>query len=393
MGPLEARAALAPVQASLFSNTWPDGHPVQRASSPPRERTVVEGNIVEHPIWKLSNRQARPKRIMVDKETGKVLTDPQSGKPREYVDPEDYTEVIDLGPDPTDLRKRRQLVIKADIHAGFPTVHAFRVLVVIVEKAHALGYASQKVPITPTQIANGLGLEAPGGKDYESIYNSLDALENVQLCFVDTYYDVTVKSVHPGRRTERLVKKSVFKLGGPGRARAPRRDAGEDGPASAVIPNYPQQETLGDALEPEDYVELGDGLWRSLTAGYRFAVDRMYLNGLPTETALRLYSYLAKKDYKSRFYEERVVGLGRRLGLAKTAPSDIRASLEPACEALLQPLGAERKAFLRAFSFEGTRAQMKLCVETNREQDEGCPTAERGREVVDELRKRFMARR
>ena len=29
---------------------------------PPRERTVVEGKIVEHPIWKLSNRQARPKR-------------------------------------------------------------------------------------------------------------------------------------------------------------------------------------------------------------------------------------------------------------------------------------------------------------------------------------------
>jgi len=24
----------------------------------------------------------------------------------------------------------------------------------------------------------------------------------------------------------------------------------------------------------EDYVELGDGLWESLTSGYRFAVDR-----------------------------------------------------------------------------------------------------------------------
>lgn len=40
----------------------------------------------------------------------------------------------------------------------------------------------------------------------------------------------------------------------------------------------------------------------------------------------------------------RVVGIGRRLGFRKTAPS---ASLEPACEALKQPLGLERKAFLR----------------------------------------------
>ena len=47
-----------------------------------------------------------------------------------------------------------------------------------------------------------------------------------------------------------------------------------------------------------------------------------------------------------RFYQERVVGLGRRIGLAKTAPSDIRASLEPASQILLQPVGPERKAFL-----------------------------------------------
>ena len=29
--------------------------------------------------------------------------------------------------------------------------------------------------------------------------------------YVDTYYDITAKKVTPGRRTERLVKKSVFK--------------------------------------------------------------------------------------------------------------------------------------------------------------------------------------
>jgi hypothetical protein len=172
-----------------------------------------------------------------------------------------------------------------------------------------------------------------------------------------------------------------------GRACPPRE------PSAAVSPG--QAPPRVEQLEPEDYVELGDGLWSSLTSGYRFAVDRPYLNSLPTETAQRLYSYLAKKDYKSRFYEERVVNIGRRLGLAKTSPSDIRASLEPACEVLLRPIGAGRKAFLRSFAFEGARAHMKLVVETNREQDvdDACAVAARGRQVVEELRRRLNNRR
>jgi hypothetical protein len=134
-----------------------------------------------------------------------------------------------------------------------------------------------------------------------------------------------------------------------------------------VQPEFPDG-----SAESENYVELGDGLWLSLTSGYRFAVDRPYLNALPTETAQRLYSYLAKKDYKSRFYEERVVSIGRRLGLSKTIPADIRASLEPACKALQQPLGSDRKVFLRDFLFQGSRGDMKLLVETNRERDLMC---------------------
>jgi hypothetical protein len=123
------------------------------------------------------------------------------------------------------------------------------------------------------------------------------------------------KAVHPGRRTERLVKKTVFKLRPRQRASAAR----------------PLEDGATIATDPEDYVELGDGLWESLRSGYRFAVDRTYLNRLDTDLAQRLYSYLAKKDYRSRFYEESVVKIGHRLGLVKTSPSDIRSSLEPAC--------------------------------------------------------------
>jgi hypothetical protein len=348
------------------------------APTPPRERTVVEGNIVEHPIWKLSIRQARPKRLMVDMVTGKVLVDPETLKPREYVDPEDYTQQLDLGPDPTDAQKRRQLVIKADVHAGFPTVHALRVLIVVAEKAHFLGYANQKVPITPAEITRGLGTKEPSGPHYTAIYNSLDALEGVQLVYVDSYYDVRARAVHPGRRTERLVKKTVFKL-------RPRRRP----TARAVV-----DDSAAAGAGPDDYVELGDGLWESLTSGYRFAVDRTYLNALDTDLAQRLYSYLAKKDYRSRFYEESVIKVGRRLGLAKRSPSDIRSSLEPACEILKRPNGTERKAFLRSYAFAGTRSAMKLVIETNREVDadrETAAAAVRGREVIEEFARRLRA--
>jgi len=133
-----------------------------------------------------------------------------------------------------------------------------------------------------------------------------------------------------------------------------------------------------------------------LTSGYRFAVDRTYLNGLDTDLAQRLYSYLAKKDYRSRFYEESIVKVGRRLGIAKTSPSDIKASLAPACEVLKRPNGPERKVFLRSFAFEGARSTMKLVVETNREVDAGREAAAgalRGREVIEDLARRFAARR
>jgi len=82
------------------------------------------------------------------------------------------------------------------------------------------------------------------------------------------YCDVRARAVHPGRRTERLVKKTVFKLRPRQRPSAP--------PADRDMPLAP---------DPEDYVELGGGFWESLTSGYRFAVDRAYLNGLDTELA------------------------------------------------------------------------------------------------------------
>lgn len=358
---------------------------------PPRERTVVEGNIVEHPIWKLTNRQAKPMRPMVDEETGKVLVHPETGKPKLYADPADYTLDIDLGSAPDDARKRRRLHITASVHHGFPTVFAFRVLVVIVEKAHALNYASQKVEITPTEIVKGLGIEKRGGSTYRGIYDALNALESVELCYVDTYYDITSKRVTPGRRTERLVKKSVFKA---------TREDDDSIPTSLTLagiepPPPPAAASSGPRHEPENYVELGDGLWLSLTSGYRFPVDREYLNDLPNELTQRLYSYLTKKDGARADYEENVVSLGRRLGLSKTNPSDIRDSLEPALDVLATPRGSTRKVFLLSHRFVGQRSEMKLIATTNREVDVQDAQAEAERRAADlrMLRARLEASR
>ena len=367
---------------------------------PPRERTVVEGNIVEHPIWKLTNRQAKPMRNMIDKATGKVLVDPSTGKPQQYPDPADYTLELDLGRAPDDARKRRRLKIVASVHHGYPTVFAFRVLVVVIERAHALGYVSQKVEITPTEIVNGLGIEKRGGSTYRAIYDALNALEGIELCYIDTYYDVTSKRVTPGRRTERLVKKSVFK--------ATRED---DTPASrslafagVKLPAAPAAPASGPEVVPtpgpppnelDNYVELGDGLWLSLTSGYRFPVDREYLNDLPNELTQRLYSYLTKKDSRSPAYQENVVSLGRRIGLSKTAPSDIRDSLDPALTILETPRGPSGKVFLRSHRYLGQRSEMKLFVLTNREADHDAQTAAAEKRAADirALRQRLATTR
>jgi hypothetical protein len=364
---------------------------------PPVERTVVEGNIVEHPCWKLTNRQAKPLRNMIDKATGKVLVDPATGKPQQYPDPADYTVEIDLGPVPTDVRKRRQLKITASVHHGYPTVFAFRVLVVVVEKAHLLNYLSQKVEITPTEIVNGLGIEKRGGSTYRAIYDALNALESVELCYTDTYYDATSKRVTPGRRTERLVKKSVFKATREDDSPPPSSLAlpGMDALAAPPVSGSPSTSTSEGTSDPENYVELGDGLWLSLTAGYRFPVDREYLNDLPNELTQRLYSYLTKKDSRSAQYEENVISLGRRLGLSKSAPSDIRDSLEPALVILETPRGAHGKVFLRSYRFVGQRSAMKLVVVTNREADvaEQQAAAEKRAADLRTLRERLGAGR
>jgi len=93
---------------------------------------------------------------------------------------------------------------------------------------------------------------------------------------------------------------------------------------------------------------------------------------------------------------ESVVKVGRRLGVAETAPSGTRASLEPACEILRRPSGPDGKLSLRDFAFEGARSAKKLVVETHREVDadrEAVAGVERAREVIDELARRFAARR
>jgi hypothetical protein len=360
------------------------------ACIPPRERTVVEGNIVEHPIWRLTNRQAKPLRNMIDEETGKVLVDKVTGKPRQYPEPTDYTIEIDLGPVPEDARKRRQLKVRASVHHGYPTVFAFRVLVVLIEKADSVGYVSQKVEITPTEIARGLGIDQPGGSRYDAIYAALNALEGVELCYVDTYYDISAKRVTPGRRTERLVKKSVFK--------ATREDPSPSltlpGVEPAPVGKVVSTPNIDGTADPENYVELGDGLWASLTAGYRFGIDREYLNDLPTELSQRLYSYLAKKDRSGR-WEENLIGLGRRLGLSKLAPAHIREAVEPALVLLETPCGPTGKVFVRSHQFLGQRSATKLIVVTNGEAEVAAAqaAAEERHAQIQALRERFAGGR
>jgi predicted nucleotidyltransferase len=172
------------------------------------------------------------------------------------------------------------------------------------------------------------------------------ALSDTVFEFRDTWYDRKVRSQHPGVRRIRLIVGSSFR---------PESRCQSD--AATLLLSFAHQ---------EQYVELGAELFESLKEQYRVLVDLDYINALPTDTARRLYSYLTKRDGKEgdarSEYSENLVSLAKKLPLAKTSPSAIRDTLEPALAVLSRPLEGSRKQFLTGFRFDGARAETKLTV-------------------------------
>ena len=303
--------------------------PLTLVSVRPNERNLSEGNVLEHPLFKLSNKEARPNRGR--DEDGKIL----------YAN-EDYTRVYELTMDwkKDGSHTRRVLEVRASAHYGYPTMFAFRVLLAIIDKAHKLNWENVQVPVSRPEICAALGCDDYGGTQFALIDNALEAMRAMSLSFHETWYDFAGKKHHPGIRTTSLISNFSFAPKEPGKGAR-------------------NQLTFGGF----QFVELGADLFGSLKSGYRIGVDLDYINRLGDNvTAQRLYSYLTKKD-RGAEYTEGVKSLALKLPLVKTTPSGIREALVPALELLSAPQGPDSKQFLKSFDFTGARANQQLTVQ------------------------------
>lgn len=277
------------------------------------ETSVSEGNILEHPLFKLSNKEAKPTRA------GGLL------------DRSDYRSEHRLG-------EGIRIVIEADMHHGYPTVFGLRVLLAVLEKGRTLGFPARRVPITRAEIARSIGYEEYGGRQYKLITEAILTLHKLTVLFENAWYDKSIGATVTGLKPEHLI--TDFYLGN----------------------------TKGDAQQlnfayNEEFVELGERLYESLRAGYRIGVDLDYLNKLGSPTAQRLYSYLTKKDGDGRTsYTETMMSIARKLPIAPLPASHIKRILERALGELEQPCARDGKKFLEGHSFSGKGSDASLTV-------------------------------
>jgi hypothetical protein len=282
------------------------------------ENHVAEGNVLEHPIFKLSNKMARPNRGR-DKDGNVLLAK------------EDYISQYELAPGV-------KIIIEADLHHGYPTTFGMRVLLAVIQKSRSLGYPSRRVFITIAEIAQLLNLPH-GGHQYSLIKKAILSLNGLRIIFENLWYDKINRTIIPITGAEHLV--TDFQIG-----KVKKRSK----------PIQLEFDFVG------DYIELGSRLFESLRAGYRIGIDLDYINELENPCSQRLYAYLTKKDGDGRVeYCESIVSLAKKLPLTATMPSDIIRILKPALEEL-KGQKQSGKRFLVNYKFVGSRRESQIIV-------------------------------
>lgn len=330
------------------------------------ETSVAEINILDHPIFRLGN-TAHPSRG----------SDPTDGEP--LFARKDYR---------TEFRfdSNERLVLEADVHHGYPTIVAMRVLFAVIDEARLLGYTSRRVPITIAKIASWMGIRRPGGSQVEMILNAMRSLAGLKLRFFNSWYDRNTKTrlstehaalaeqveiaKQEAERTAAAISNSSTPSSEAERVAAEAQHLYEElcaaYKAATQDPETKKPKESWDRLVTEwdlgegsrNFVELGDRLFDSLSRKYRVGIDREYFIALELPLAQRLYTYLAKEDGKradgSRqpVYRENLLSLAQRLPLSAKHPSKIKQYLEPALEALTALRGG--KQYLSRYSFGGT---------------------------------------
>lgn len=284
----------------------------------PDEAAIAEGNLVETPLFVLTNKEAKPKN--------------KAG----------YTKVIPLGTIIVD-RKAIERVIKlnASTEYGYPTTFAYRILLALIQVARAGRFESPKVATSRHQLAQMLGIKAPGKQEYDDIENACHAMAAMYITFRGTWYDRTTKSSSQDREGVHLLDGVQF------------RDERQ-----ASLPGLERESESG-------YVILGRALFESLKAGYFNGVDLDYINALNRSSlAQLLYSYLTKKDSGKVALTLNLKELGIRFNLRKRAPSALYKAFASALDLLSRPIpvgrNAHQRRFLDRWSYDKEKGQVTV---------------------------------
>lgn len=290
----------------------------------PVESAISEGNLVENPIFVLTNKEARP-----------------LGKNGE-VHPADYTRTLMITTSESSGHTvEKSIVISAHQKYGFPTMFAYRILIALFDEAKKKNFSDPVIHISRNELAKRIGYDIPGSKVYADISNALNALRTLNIEYRNTWYEKG-SGRHPGKEScAGLISEYNFE---------------DERLAEKPAPGSPIQ--IG------SWIRISDLIFNSLRAGYYNGVDLQYMNAVKkSPLAVRLYAYLAKKDVRG-VYTENLKGLAAKLNLKRKAPSAIYKDLAPALDLLASamPVGKldEQRKFIDTWKIPPDRSHLSV---------------------------------
>lgn len=325
--PVSARAcaleALVARGRSAFAPATPTEKAIQRRETrrPLQEHALVEGNLMEYPLFALSNKEAKPTKA---DPTGAI--DPTTNKVKKVPDKARFKRVLSLETSTRSGVVIRRVTIEAHEDWGFPTVLGLELLIYACHKVQQNGFTSRYAPFTYYDFAKATH-RSTSGASIANIRAQVHALLKTTIDFTDAWCR------HP---TEEQTQAAIRARGSGQAIDLPTPQFIGEQPEVHIIDKArlrtTKTNTPDEVLEllrykdapddpeqkPPSYLRLSEEVFASLKAGYRFGVDPEYLFGLRLPVSKRMYVLLTKRDDRKHEWEQDLFRFCERLGLKRT---------------------------------------------------------------------------
>ncbi len=306
---------------TAFRPATPTEKALQRRDTrrPLQEHATAEGNLLEYPIFALSNKEAKP-----TKADPSGAIDPKTKKVKRVPDVERYKRAITLETSTESGVVFRRLALQASIEHGYPTILGLEIAIYACHKAQQLGYTSPYVPFTYYDFAKATR-RSTSGSSIANMRHQLLALLHTHIDFHDAWCrhptpdEVNAAAQARAAGTAIAMPKPLFigELPAVRILETAKILARTDTPKDVLEILYGDTSDEPDKLPPS-YIRLSDHIFRSLKAGYRIGLDPEYLFGLRLPISKRMYVLLTKRDDRKTEWEQDLIHFCERLGLKRT---------------------------------------------------------------------------